>query len=135
MATQNDEVILGLKKEIEEKKKLLNKESKFNPITNCSILLDGSRYNIHALNKEGILLLIAKLKSLETALKAVMPEEKLVIEGYGVEDWLTDLRAKFEILNVSNEKTRLQKLEQKLHTLLSIDKKVELEIEDLKNQI
>ena len=135
MATKNDKVILDLKKEIQKKKSSLAKETKFTPITNCSLELDGSRFNLHVVNKETLLLLIAKLTSLKTAISIAMPEEKLMISGYDAEDWLTDLTSKFKVLNISNEKERLQKLETKLHNLLSTDTKVELEIEELKDMI
>ena len=100
MATKNDKVILDLKKEIQKKKSLLAKETKFTPITNCSLELDGSRFNLHVVNKETLLLLIAKLTSLKTAISITMPEEKLMISGYDVEDWLTDLTSKFKVLNI-----------------------------------
>jgi hypothetical protein len=135
MATENDKVILNLKKEIEAKKKLLASEVKFNPITNCSLELDGSRYNLHVANKETLLVLIAKLQGMKNALAGVMPNETLTFGGYVVEDWLKDLTAKFQVQNVSREKERLQKLEAKLHELLSVDTKVELEIKDIMSQI
>ena len=135
MATENDVKILALKEEIEKKKKQLTSGIKFSPVTNCSIALDGVRHNLHVETKDGLLLLIAKLNGLKKSLAEVMPSEQLVIEGYSVDDWLTDLVAKFNVLNISKERERLQKLESKLHNLLSVDKKVELEIEDLKDQI
>lgn len=135
MATKNDKVILDLKKEIEAKKKLLAAEVKFTPVTNCSLELDGIRYNLHVANQETLLMLIAKLSAMKTALATAMPGETLTIGGYPVAVWLEDLTMKFKVQNVSREKERLQKLEAKLHALLSIDTKVELEIEDLKSQI
>ena len=45
----NDELILQLKKQIEDKKKALRATEKFTPITNCSIELDGVRQNIQVL--------------------------------------------------------------------------------------
>jgi hypothetical protein len=135
MATKNDKVILNLKKEIETKKALLATGVKFNPITNCSLELDGTRHNLHVANKETLLLLIAKLNGLNNSLAEVMPGESLTISGYKVDQWLEDLIVKFNALNVSNEKVRLQALEAKLHQLLSVDTKVEIEIKDLMSQI
>lgn len=143
MATKNDKVILSLKKEIEAKKKLLAKSSKFTPITNCSLELDGKRTNLHVATKDELLLLIAKLNAYEQSLKSYMPKvdssfcmaDKLTISGYATSEWLSDLSGKYNNLNVSIERDRLQKLEAKLHELLSVDTKVELEIENLKSQI
>lgn len=135
MATKNDKVILDLKKEIEAKKKLLSSEPKFLPVTNCNLELDGTRYNLHVVNQETLLMLIAKLSAMKTALAIVMPNETLTFGGYPAAVWLEDLSMKFKVQNVSRERDRLQKLEANLHALLSIDTKVELEIEDLKSQI
>ena len=135
MATENDQKILALKEEIEKKKKELATNVKFSPVTNCHLQSEGRLYNIHVASKEELLMLIAKLTSLKISLEKAMPDEQLTIDNYNVEDWISDLNARFNVLNISKERDRLQKLERKLHDLLSVDKKVELEIEDLKSQI
>ena len=135
MANKNDKVILGLKKEIEVKKALLAKTQKFVPKTNCSLPFQGSNINLHVADKETLLKVIANLKSLELGLHSVLPEEKLIINGYVVTDWLDDSINKFNNLNITAEKERLSKLESKLHTLLSSDTRVSLLIEDIKKSI
>lgn len=134
MATKNDEVILKLKNEIEEKKSSLAKLKKPEFVTNCNLELEGRRYNLHVLDKEGLLLLIGRIYSLQDGVKKVL-NETLTIGGYAAEDWIKDLHVKFAVLSVSLEERRLKQLETKLHNLLSTDTKVELEIEDLKSQI
>ena len=42
----NDSRILILKKQIESKKEQLSKSTRFSPVTNCSIELDGIRYKV-----------------------------------------------------------------------------------------
>lgn len=135
MATKNDQVILNLKKEIETKKKHLAKIEKFNPVTHCNLEMEGIRVNIHVATKQQLMYYIAKIKSLDMAFTEVFPDETLTIAGYSATEWLSDLTAKFNHLSVSLEKERLQKLELQLHNLLSVDTKVELEIENLKAQI
>lgn len=51
--------------------------------------------------------------------------------GYNVDSWISDLKSRFSILNRKAEEARLKKLEDKLHELLSTDKKVELELDNL----
>lgn len=131
----NDKLILGLKKQIEEKKSLLVKVGKISYTTNCSLPIDGNKVNLHVTNKETLLLCIAKLQSLKLGLNNVLPDEVLIIDGFTVDEWIGDLINKFNSLNLSLEKERLNKLEKKLHDLLSLDTKVSLEIEDLKNSI
>lgn len=135
-ATKNDKVILELQKKIKEKENLLKgSSSKFSPKTNCSLVLQGTRYNLHVISKEELLFNIAVIKSLENALKEEFPGEALVISGYSSSDWLSDLKTKFNSLNISMEKERLKILKERLHNLLSTDTKVNLEIKDLENQI
>jgi len=131
----NDSVILGLKKEIEAKKKLLKSSIKFIPTTNCSLFLNTQRYNLHTLSKEQIVFLAANLQAIKDASIKVFPEEKLIIEGYLVDEWITDLKCKYSILNKTLEEQRLKNLEAKLHNLLSNNTKVSLELEELRNQI
>lgn len=131
----NDALILSLKDKIEEKKKLLKTTEKFSPVTNCILSVNGEKYNLNVLGKNDILILVAHLSSLKTALKNELPDESLEISGFTVDQWLKDLKAKFNTLNRKLEEDRLKALERKLHELLSTDKKVELEIADIMQQI
>ena len=131
----NDKMILDLKKRVEEKKKLLKSIGRFSPKTNCSLLIDGERFNLNVVSQPALLFLIAKLQSLKSGLFEIIQGETLEIGGYSVDLWLEDLVSRFNILNRNLEAERLKVLEEKLHNLLSLDKKVELEIKDLESQI
>jgi hypothetical protein len=133
MANENDTKILNLKKAIEDKKKSLKVTEKFTPVTNCSIEIDGVRYNIQVLTKEQIIALMVKLNSYRLSAKDLGVEFNM--SGYSVDDWMTDLKSKYMNLDRKLEERRLKALEDKLHNLLSSDKKVELEIEDIANSI
>jgi hypothetical protein len=129
--TKDDKTILALKKEIETKKKLISKIDKFNPLTNCMLTLFGQSINLHTRTKEELLLLKAQLKSW----RQQVSDEPLMLGSFIIDDYIEDISTKYNILNLSTEKTRLTNLEKQLHNLLSIDKKVELELENLKSQI
>lgn len=131
----NDKVILDLKKKVEEKKKLLKSTERFNPKTNCALRFNGENYNLNVIEKPTILLLLAKFHSLNVALRDIYPEETLEISGYSISTWIEDLKSRFNTLNRRMEEDRLKVLEDKLHNLLSVDTKIELEIENLKSQI
>lgn len=131
----NDQIILDLKKQVESKKKLLKAAEKFSPKTNCNLTLDTERFNLNVIEKSTVLLLLAKLVNLSDGLKKVFPDEPLEISGFEVSLWIEDLKNRFNVLNRKQEETRLKVLEEKLYNLLSLDTKVELEIENLKNQI
>jgi len=133
MANNNDHKILELKKQIEDKKKQVGKLQKFTPVTNCSIEIDGLRHNINVLSKEQILLLMVKLNSYAISANELGVLEDYNISGYNVIDWIADLKSKLSILGKKEEEAKLKAMESKLDQLLSDDKKVELELDEIAN--
>jgi hypothetical protein len=122
----NDKKILELKSVIESKKSKLKKIN-FTPTTNCSLELDGPRYNIHTLTAEALTLLLVKLNSYALSMKN-LKIDTLNISGYSINDWMTDIKLKLDILSQKEEENKLRALESKLAALLSNDKKTELEL-------
>jgi len=133
MSNSNDQRILELKKQIEAKKEKLGKTTRFSPVTNCSLELDGDRYNIQALNKEQLIMLMVKLNSYLISAKALEVAEDFAISGYHVSDWIGDIQDKVEILARKDEEKQLKLMESKLTQLLSERKKVELEIDEIES--
>ena len=134
-AKNNDATILELKKQIEVKKRALKSKERFQPKTSCILTLFGETFNIHTLSKQQMLLLFGQLKSIQTGISSLGETETVLINGYPLSEWIDDLQSRFFILNRKEEETKLKTLEDKLHNLLSLDKKVELEIESIKTQI
>ena len=130
--SKNDEKILILRKQIEEKKEQLKKLAKFNPVTNCSIELDSVRYNLNTLTNEQLILLLVKLNMYKLSVNDLKIND-FNISGYKVDDWIEDIKSKLEILNQRNEQNKLKQLESKLTKMLSEEKKTELEIEEIAN--
>lgn len=128
----NDQRILLLKKQIEEKKEKLNKSQKFSPITNCSIEFEGVRHNLQVLSKEQLVILMIKLNSLRLSAKD-LELDGFEISGYDVSDWITDIKAKIDILSRKDEERNLKAMEDKLTKLLSDGKKVELELNEIES--
>lgn len=129
---KNDEQILMLKEKIETKKEELKKVKRFSPITNCVIDLDGNdrKTNIQVLSKEQLKLLLIKLNMYK------MSAENLGIidvsmDGYRLEEWITDIKAKLTDLERKQKEVNLKNMESKLVKLLSEDKKTELEISEI----
>lgn len=133
MSNNNDQKILGLKKQIEEKKKKIGKSQKFTPVTNCSVELDGVRHNIHVLQKEQVISLLVKLKAYAIAAEELDLLNDYKISGYVVNDWIDDLKSKLDNLSRKEEEQKLKVLEAKLDQLLSNEKKVELEIGEIES--
>lgn len=131
MSNVNDIKIMELKKQIEDKKGKLNNTGKFVPVTNCSLELDGQRYNIQVLQKEQLIQLMIKINLYLISAKDLKLEEDYIISGYKVEDWITDMKAKLNILSKKDEERKLKVMEEKLDKLLSDEKKTELELNDI----
>lgn len=131
----NDKLILQLKAQIEAKELRINNSDKFRPVTNCVLPLNGINYNLHVADKNTLMLLIVTLESMKEAAAKRFPDDVLNIGSFTADEWLTDLEAKYITLNIKTEKNRLQKLKDKLTTLLSTEKKVELELKKIISEI
>lgn len=135
MSNINDAKILKLKEEIAKKKEELKNISRFSPVTNCSLELNGERYNINTLTKDKIIELMIKLNMYIISAKDLELLEDCIISGYKPIEWITDLKAKLLILTQKTEENKLKQMESKLDKLLSDDKKVELELNEIENML
>jgi len=131
----NDEKILQLKAQIKEKKSKLKGKKRFTPVTNCSLELEGVRYNLNVSNKEQLINLMIRLNMYRMSAIDLDLEDEYIVSGFSVDEWITDIRLKLEILKYEEEDRKLKVLESKLHNLLSLDKKVELEIGEIESMI
>lgn len=132
MSNENDSKILTLKKQIIEKRNMLDKiKKRFSPVTNCSIELEGERYNLNVLQKEQLIFLMVRLNTHRLSAADLGILDDYVISGYKIEDWITDIKAKLEVISRVEEERKLKVMEDKLTQLLSNEKKVELEIDEI----
>lgn len=83
------------------------------------------------LQKEQVLNLLIKLNAYVLSAKDLGVLDSFSVSGYHVQDWITDLKSKFEIMNRKEEEQKLKTMETKLYKLLSDDKKVELELDEI----
>lgn len=129
--SKNDDRILELKKQIEEKKTTLTeKTTKFSPETNCILILDGTTYNLNVLNDESLTFLKIKLYTYKMAV-IDMKITDFKISGYSLDNWIGDINKKLETHEVKQKQNELKAMEAKLDKLLSEDKKTELELDDI----
>lgn len=126
----NDTLILQLKQQIAEKKSKLQKVNRFTPITNMSLELFGERHNLNVLGINVLLLLKATLTSIQQH-----SELPLIVSGFQISDWISDLDNRYNILNVKEEEAKLKSMEAKLSKLLSKEKQTELEIAEIMSQL
>ena len=135
MANKNDERILKLKEQIQAKKDKIGKVGRFTPITNCSIELDSIRQNLNALDKEGLTHLLVKLTSYVISARTLKLVDTYNISGYNIEDWIADVNSKLDILSKKDEERALAVMEAKLSKMLSDEKQVELELDEIASML
>ncbi len=129
--SKNDDKILALKKQIEAKKAAVGPTKRFSPLTSCSIELDGTRYNLHTLNRESLIFLLCKLTAFDDAAEKLGYAEQCMISGFHTGGWIADIQTKLEIMAQKGDLEKLNDLEAQLNKLLSDDKKTELEINNI----
>lgn len=129
--SKNDDRILELKKQIEDKRKAISeKKIRFVPETNCVLNMDGITINLNVCSDDALVLLLIRLNSyLMSAVDLGMPDFE--ISGYSVTDWIKDIKSKLEVSSLKKEETDLKKMESKLDKLLSNDKKTEIKIDEI----
>ena len=129
--SKNDDRILELKKQVENKKKEIAKKNvKFVSETNLVIEINGQKTNINVLNEKDLESLLVILNMYR--MSAVDLEMKdFEISGYKVDQWMNDVKAKINMKTLKNEEAELKRLEEKLDKLLSEDKKTELELDSI----
>jgi hypothetical protein len=131
MSNINDKKIMELKQQITEKKVKLEGINRFVPITNCSLELDGQRYNLNTLQKEQLIQLMVKVNLYSMSAKDLKLDEDYIVSGYKLEEWITDMKAKLDIMSKKDEERKLKAMEEKLDRMLSDEKKTELELNDI----
>jgi hypothetical protein len=132
MAKKNDNLILKLKKDILDKRAQLKSAERFSPVTNCSLTIDGERHNLNVLNdKDQLTNLIVRVNVYRMSAEDAGLASTFKLGGFTPDQWLTDLQTRLTISNRKQEEAKLKLMEDKLHNLLSTDKKVELEIEGI----
>lgn len=132
----NDEKIIKLKQQIEEKRNKLGNLKRFTPITNCILELDGVTTNIQILSKEKLALLLVKLNLYKMSIENLnMSFDKIMISGYDIRDWMSDVLAKINVISYKEEEQKLKTMESKLVELLSNEKKTELAIDEIEKML
>lgn len=129
--SKNDDRILELKKQIKTKEEeLAKKKAKFIAVTNCILIFENENYNINVLNEEQLILLATRINLYIMSakeLKLALPK----FNGFELEDWITDIKNKLEVLAYKKEERELKEFQKKLDKLLSDEKRVELELDEI----
>ena len=129
--TENDRRILELQKTVQAKRDALAKtKTKFVPKTNCMLDFEGGKYNLHALSKEDLTLLLVRVNIYLMSAKD-LKIDFVVLSGFVLQDWVDDMKDKLKIFETKEAEAELKGWEAKLKNLLSADTKVAQEVDDL----
>lgn len=131
MSNKNDARILELKKQIQEKKEKLRGAKAYLPVTNLSLELDGTRYNLNVLTKEQLTHMAVKMNLFKLSAMGLELEDQYLVSGYKPSEWLVDILAKITTLSRRDEEKALATMEAKLSKMLSDEKQVELELDEI----
>ena len=133
--SRNDDKILDLKAQIEKKKRDIGIVRNFNPSTNCILNIDNVNYNIHTFSKSQIIHMLVKLNSMMMSAKDLGLEDQLEFNGYNISLWIEDLMKLLNITNIRQEQVKLMQMEKRLTEMLSDNKKIELELDEIMKEL
>lgn len=106
MVNKNDERIMRLRAEIDERRKALAKKpALFHPVTNCLLTLHGVTYNLHVNTTK---LLLVKLNALKLSAEDLgISTEEIPISGYPLDCWIADVQNYLQAQQYKQEKANL----------------------------
>ncbi len=132
------ELVLKQKKEIQT-------IEKYSYITNCSFSFDpdsgNKRHNLQVVPINTLIdilgFLIEKRNAFLEAKKMLNLDNKYQFEymGFSFEDWYNDIQSRISKITITEKRKKLQTIEEKLNSLLSPEKKRELELIELEKML
>lgn len=132
MTNSNDAVVLQLQGKVEEKKKKLAalKKNRHTSTTKCILEWEGKNINFNVAGKDELTLLLVKIHTLFVAADDLLLEDfgDTKVQGHTLDEWIQDIKGKIKEKDILNEEQQVKAIEKKLDTMLSTEKKTELEL-------
>lgn len=122
----------NINKDIIEKYINYYNSKEFNNYNKCHLIFEKIPYNLNICTNDELVLLLIRLNSMRLSAKDLdMDTSKIMISGYSLDDWITDIKNNLESKTYKKKKKDLDNLEKELTALLSDDKQTELKIDSL----
>ena len=133
MSTKNDEMILQLKKKVEEQKAELAKLPRtLQSETSTVFTPDIDKKSIRVMSVEQLKLLKVQLRAYAMAAEDLdMEVEEVIVSGFTIDKWIHDIDGQISVLTRVEKEKKLKETENTLNRLLSDDKRTELELQKL----
>ena len=125
----NIDLILNIKKILES-----NDDDNIEYKTNFHFYTEYFKTDIRWTTTQGLIDLLVWINSLKMSCDNLKIED-YKLDGFSLNDWMTDINNKLSIKNRKSEEEKLKKLESKLESMLSEDKKIELELNEISKMI
>lgn len=144
MENKNDKQIQELWDIVKKQKSEIEKANKPTWSTNGSfpwaINTSSDRLNIQVCNDVNTLiaalaLLLEKSASFEKAAKTLEVKGIFTWSGYSLEEWQNDFKSRVDKIQITAKKEKLTTWENRLNELISPERKLELELEEIKQQL
>lgn len=142
--SKNDDKILILTDKISKMKKEMKGDSPvFSPKTNCIFEpYKGMVCNLHAMAIDELRNTLVYLNCIKMScinlkdgeFNDVINKYEPCYNGYSINDWMDDIASKIRVMEHKEKTKELSKAEKMLEKLLSEDKKVELQIDEIAKQ-
>ena len=142
MTKNNDFRILEMKKLIEKKRESIEKNSEvFSPRTTLVFDWNSQKYNLNVLSVESLLKLLFGLEMYKVAMTKVKElhsnlsddVDNIRYSGFSIEDLIHDVLGALKTKKWREESAELKKLGKKLDDMISDDKRLELELDDIES--
>lgn len=134
--SKNDDKILALKEQIRIKEEAIKDAPvKFKPKTNCILYMDDTEYNINTLSLDSAKYLLCKLTVLADAYSKLGFDDDFIVDKFKIESWIDDVKSRIEIVKAIEETNKLNAYKKQLDKLLSADKKTELLLAQMENDL
>lgn len=127
MSANNDSRILALREGIRKEREAIASIERFVPATTCIFQFQNYKINLHTLDMEHLTLIHLLLRTFIK--EADILGYKSKIGGFTLEEWEHDVLGVMTRCNVRRRKQLLEQQEKKLASLLSEDKRTELELD------
>lgn len=133
MSTKNDEMILQLKKKVEEQKAELAKLPRtLQSETSTVFRTDAENLNLRVMSVEQLKLLKVKLHAyVMSAIDLEIGIDEVIVSGFSIDKWMHDIDMQISVLTRVEKEKKLKETEATLNRLLSDDKRTELELQEL----
>lgn len=145
MAKKTDQKTLELIREVKRRKEEISKAERPVWITNCSFSYSGGRHNdainIHVeANVQNLVLIAAFLRDRERSYNEAAVElgaeaPPFTWGGFKVADWLEDLKARLNKIQIASKKKKLEELEARLNAIISPELRAQLELEAISSEL